>query len=127
MEKIAPGTGGQFALKVTNLSEVPAQFDITFEETANASSVPVLYCLTADGTYVRDISTLIATEKLHALDDAGKTVNVYWKWDFENANNANGTGQTDLTDTALGTAATLPTVTVKATINAVQLDEDFAD
>lgn len=113
--KIAPGTSGAFNLKVENLSEVTANYAITFEVT-NGSNVPLQY--SADGTtWKSDISEIYSDlsgnlDKINGETVDSETEIVYWKWEF------NGD------DTALGIAAqnSAPTVTVAATITATQVD-----
>lgn len=129
---IAPGTGGQFALKVENLSEVDAKFGIVLEET-NANDVFIQYSLDQNEWY-DDFAAINSklTDADHALvkETGAETVNVYWRWCFNgNAGDSavltdSHQGQNDVADTALGimgqTAA--PTVTVKATLTATQVD-----
>lgn len=128
-KKIAPGTEGSFAIKVENTSEVTAQYTIALKET-NTSDVPLQYSL--DGkTWVDSIETLtmddLTNQKL-SVGAAEKTHTVYWRWVYEGEKTANGahSGQTDATDTKLGNVAqntaTVPTVTIEATVTATQVD-----
>ena len=123
--KIAPGTGGAFALKVENLSEVDAKYTISLSET-NANNVPIQYSLDKT-TWKDDLTEINAdasmTDKNIAKENGSETVTVYWRWAFESAEGTHD-GQTDTTDTALGIAAqtSAPTVEIAATITATQVD-----
>lgn len=127
---LAPGTGGSFALKVDNESEVTAKYTITLEEMSNLYSVPLQYSL--DGTTWYDnfatihndasmkdkVLTMVAPNNTY-------TVTVHWRWAFdEDVANHHGS-QSDLKDTDIGIAAQgalAPSVTIKATITATQVD-----
>ncbi len=115
---IAPGTGGKFALKLANASEVNAKYTIDYTVT-NESSIPIEFSI--DGT---NWTTGLAdvTEGVNINKGANTTVNVYWRWAFTGDASANYTSaQTDVTDTTLGTAGTA-TVTVKADLTVTQVD-----
>lgn len=122
--KIAPGTGGSFDLKIDNLSEVTAKYKIELEETSNTSNIPIEY--SSDGeTWVMAGSFADITNENLAMTDGTETETIYWRWAFTGDESTNyKSTQTDETDTALGIAAqtTAPTVTVKATITAEQVD-----
>ncbi len=108
---IAPGTKGSFTMTITNNSEVDATCAISFTETVTDNKdVPIVYCLTENGTY-GDISTLnVAAERLDMTQS--KTITVYWQWAFEG------------NDTQLGIDAADKdiSVTVAATVDLVQVD-----
>ncbi len=103
--KIAPGTSGAFDLKIENLSEVTATYDVKF--TFSGASIPVQYSL--DGSTWGDSLADVADD----IEAGGSTtVKVYWQWPFER--------NADAEDTSIGVAAS--TVTVTATITATQVD-----
>lgn len=113
VDRIAPGTSGAFALKVTNSSEVDAQYKINF--TVSNTTLPLEYSIDGKNWY-SDV-TDVATKPL--VMGATETINVQWRWPFEV-----GTGDTlkenDANDTALGLTNT--TVTVSATLVVEQVD-----
>lgn len=122
--KIAPGTAGKFDLKIDNLSEVTAKYSIAFELT-NTGSIPVEF--STDGTtWKTALDPIESTEAEYLTAESGtKTITVQWRWAYEGATSTNyTTTQTDVTDTALGTAAkTTPAeVKVKTTLTATQVD-----
>ena len=115
---IAPGTGGQFAIKLANLSEVNANYTVDYTVT-NTANIPVEFSI--DGTNwttdLADVTTPVAINK-----GADTTITVYWRWAFTGAQSDNYTStQTDVTDTTLGAAGT-DTISVAATITATQVD-----
>ena len=109
---IAPGTSGAFEITLENTSDVAAQYEIKLE-TVNANNIPIQFSFTGEeNSWTTDLENLIATEIIGiGLTD---NVTVQWKWPF---------GGDASTDTALGTATTAPTITVKANITATQLDK----
>jgi hypothetical protein len=135
---IAPGTTGTFALTVENLSEVDVTLVLNLAET-NDGDIPVYYTISAapdaqryssvltgsytDGTY-QDLTALAAalsSATLEASNGATATTADYtlnWVWAFDSA----GTGQTDISDTAIGTAGTLPTVQLSVTATVTQVN-----
>ena len=110
--KIAPGTKGEFTFEISNASEVDATYKIELKVT-NPANVPLTFTV-GDETKTPDENGKITFTKDKLAMNATDTVKVTWAWDFV----ANG----DANDTALGTMATLPTVTVGATITADQLN-----
>ena len=126
-DRIAPGTGGKFAITLTNDSEVSVNYVLSIQETSNTSNVPIEYSL--DGTtYVTAAnfaSQANASGKLEvgSTTQQTKTLTVYWRWAFTGSASTNFTSsQTDTTDTTLGTAATAPTVVVTASAQFDQAD-----
>ena len=110
---IAPGTGGQFEIALTNASEVDVDAVITLKETANTSNVPIKYSLNRT-----DWATADATTKTVNLNYVGGTkdsdnITVYWKWVYAGD---------DTTDTTLGEMETAPTVTTQVTATFTQVD-----
>ena len=123
-DKIAPGTTGNFAINVTNESEVAAKYEITFDALENTKNIPLEFS-TDDSNWTKDITTLKPTKVLDMADNKEDTVTIYWRWAFEGKDSTNYTvDQTDSTDTALGTAATTETIkaTVTAHLTATQVD-----
>lgn len=119
---IAPGTEGQFEIELANNSEVNAKYSVVYTVT-NANNIPVEF--TIDGTnWTKDLATLNVTDKAINMDGGEDSIIVRWRWTFVGASSANFNdgSQTDETDTALGEAATAPTIEVKATITANQVD-----
>ena len=122
---IAPGTTGVFEINLTNNSEVNAQYTITFTET-NTSNIPLQYSL--DGTnWVDSIAELSAITDVAINMGGSATKTIHWRWAFNDTTTAvtDGSahaGQTNSTDTDLGTAATLAQVIIGATILVEQVD-----
>lgn len=121
---IAPGTGGQFEIALTNASEVDVKAVITLKETANEENIPIEYSL--DKTEWKKANTSdernveFSNENEVDLDYVGKNsantskdVIVYWRWAY------NGT---DSTDTTLGEMETAPKVTTQVTATFTQVD-----
>lgn len=123
--KIAPGTGGSFAIEVKNDSEVTAQYTITFTET-NTQNIPLQYSI--NGTdwedSIADLTTTNFTDKTLAIGASEVSYTVYWRWVFDGTTSGAHNGQTDATDTALGIAAqtTAPTVEISMSITVTQVD-----
>ncbi len=143
---IAPGTSGDLQLQVENLSEVDVAVSFALTE-ANASSIPIYYTIGAApqryssvltgaygagaeaGTYqgivalATDMATAAGSLEANDGTDANKTtfaapLKLNWVWAFESA----GDGQTDAGDTALGTAASPPTVKLSVVTTVTQKD-----
>lgn len=114
--KIAPGTGGSFALKIDNKSEVDATYTVALTET-NAGNVPIQYSLDKN-TWTDDFTAINTAKKDVSIgkEVGSETVTVYWRWVFEK----DETGNT--ADTALGIADTAPTVEIAASFTATQVD-----
>ncbi len=108
---IAPGTRGEFEIKLENLSEVPAQYAIDYT-VANANNIPVKFSV--DGTNwtdnLTDVAASTATQLAHT--NGAETIKVQWQWAFAGD---------DTTDTNLGTDATA-TLSVTAKVTATQVD-----
>ena len=105
-DKIAPGTSGAFQFKIKNDSEVKANCKVTFNVT-NANNIPIEFSVN-NGEY-GTLTTYNVGDLAIGAEET--TVTVKWRWAF--------TGNDG--DTDLGTAGTA-TVTVGATIEAVQVD-----
>lgn len=118
---IAPGTTGEFTFTIANASEVTANYEIAIAET-NANNIPIEYKVGNGAWTVPTDGKLTVQSAENIAMGASKDIVVAWRWAFEGADSTNfTTTQTTDTDTALGTAGTA-TVTVAATINAVQVD-----
>ena len=119
---IAPGTAGSFELSIENNSEVNAKYTIELSET-NTGNIPLQYSV--DGaTWVDSIDELTLSALTDVEIDMGSssTNTIYWRWVFEGTTSGAHDGQTDETDTALGSAGTAATVTITATITVTQVD-----
>lgn len=115
---IAPGSSGSFAISLNNTSDVKAKYTIALEET-NASNIPLQYSVD-NRTWEDSIAELTGLADQAIGKSASATQTVYWRWVYEGTTDGAHAGQTDVTDTALGTASSAPTVTIKATITATQ-------
>ena len=75
---IAPGTQGQFSLKITNGSEVSAKYTVELEE-VTTSGIPLKY--SSDGQSWSDsLADIIGELKIGGILE--ETITLYWKWDF---------------------------------------------
>ena len=118
--RIAPGTQGSFAVKITNNSEVTAKYTVSFaigytDDTANTETVKSVIIPLQFSNDGSDWKTSIAdlnTAAVNLAMDNNATCTVYWKWDYENSNDAN--------DTILGTAGA--EIQITATVTATQVD-----
>lgn len=125
--KIAPGTKGEFEIKVENLSEVNAKYNLTLKETKgqDVSDAKIEYSIigTDEATdWTTTLNTFNLTDELLDMETGSKTVTVYWRWAYspnETQDNA---------DTAVGFAAANSasdvdkTITIEATLNFTQVD-----
>ena len=124
---IAPGTTGSFEINLTNNSEVNAKYTISFTEN-NEQNIPLQYSV--DGATWKDsIAELTMANLTNIAIDMGASANqtIYWRWVFNDTDTAvtDGSahaGQTNSSDTNLGTAATLAEVTINATVLVEQVD-----
>ena len=128
---IAPGTSGQFAIDIKNLSEVNAEYKIEFTETAN--TIPLQFSLDGTKWYDTVAEINIAFTNI-AMRTGTASHTVQWRWAFNDTDTAvtNSTAatddahvnQTNTTDTKLGIDAqtTIPTVTITATLTIEQVD-----
>ena len=124
--KIAPGTKGSFEIKVENLSEVNAYYNLTLNETKgqDVSNAKIEYSIigTDEATdWTDDIETFNLTDTSLNMN-ASKTVTLYWRWAYST------TESQDTADTAVGFAVAGSTsesdksITVKAILNFTQID-----
>ena len=107
---IAPGTKGDFSIKLKNASEVTAEYKIDYTVTNNYG-IPVVFSL--DGTtWKNSINDLdVTTAKTMAIG-AEETITVYWMWAFN--------GGDDAVDTNLGLDGTAEIIVqAKVTVDQV--------
>lgn len=113
---IAPGTSGSFDIKIENISEVNAVYDLDFSVT-NESNIPIQFSTDGGKTWklYSELDALDVHQKAIAMETGTETAKVQWKWDF------NGD---DATDTALGIAAqtAAPEIEVSCTATFTQVD-----
>ena len=115
---IAPGTTGNATVTLTNASEVNATYTVAFDATEN--NVPLQW--STNGTnWVNDISDLDITTATAINMGGTANIQIYWKWAFE-TDTVVGADQSDVKDTALGTADTLAEVEFEATVVVTQVD-----
>ena len=125
--KIAPGTKGAFEIKVENLSEVNANYNLTLKETKgqDVSNAKIEYSIigTDEATdWTTAINTFSLTNTLLDMETGSKTITVYWRWAYSPS-----VAQDDA-DTAVGFAAANSasdvdkTITIEATLNFTQVD-----
>lgn len=125
--KIAPGTKGKFEIKVENLSEVNANYNLTLKETKgqDVSDAKIEYSIigTDEATdWTTAISTFNLTNTLLDMESGSKTLTVYWRWAYSPSVTQ------DSIDTTVGFAAANSasdvdkTITIEATLNFTQID-----
>ena len=125
--KIAPGTMGAFEIKVENLSEVNANYNLTLKETKgqDISDAKIEYSIigTDKATdWTTDINTFNLTNTMLDMETGSKTLTVYWRWVYSSSETQN-----DI-DTAVGFAAANSasdvdkTITIEAMLNFTQVD-----
>lgn len=125
--KIAPGTKGKFEIKVENLSEVNANYNLRLKETKgqDVSDAKIEYSIigTDEATdWTTAISTFNLTNTLLDMESGSKTLTVYWRWAYSPSVTQ------DNIDTTVGFAAANSasdvdkTITIEATLNFTQID-----
>lgn len=125
--KIAPGTKGAFEIKVENLSEVNANYNLTLKETKgqDVSNAKIEYSIigTDEATdWTTALNTFNLTNTLLDMETGSKTLTVYWRWAYSPSETQDGI------DTAVGFAAANSasdadkTITIEATLNFTQVD-----
>ena len=125
--KIAPGTKGKFEIKVENLSEVNANYNLTLKETKgqDVSDAKIEYSIigTDEATdWTTAINTFNLTNTLLDMETGSKTLTVYWRWAYSPSVTQ------DSIDTTVGFAAANSasdvdkTITIEATLNFTQVD-----
>ena len=125
--KIAPGTKGGFEIKVENLSEVNANYNLTLKETKgqDVSDAKIEYSIIGTDEakdWTTDINTFNLTNTLLNMETGSKTLTVYWRWAYSPS-----VAQDDA-DTTVGFAAANSvsdvnkTITIEAKLNFTQVD-----
>ena len=128
--RIAPGTQGSFAVKITNNSEVTAKYTVSFaigytDDTANTETVenvtiPLQFSKDRSDwkTSIADLNIDDTAAVALGMTDRDKlaTYTVFWKWDYEDTTDNNR----DKNDTILGTAGA--EIQITATVTATQVD-----
>lgn len=125
--KIAPGTKGGFEIKVENLSEVNANYNLTLKETKgqDISDAKIEYSIigTDEATdWTTDINTFNLTNTLLDMETGSNTLTVYWRWAYSPSETQ------DDADTAVGFLAANSasdankTITIEAKLNFTQVD-----
>ena len=112
---IAPGVDGKFVLSMTNNSDVAADivFDIT--KTDDSANVPMEYSVDDGASWVGldDLATHLNCTLAEADESATeKTVNVLWRWAYDDTAQTGSTPaitSNDATDTILGKASAAST------------------
>lgn len=127
VKRIAPGTQGSFAVKITNNSEVTAKYTVSFAigytvDTANTETVKnvtIPLQFSKDGsdwkTSIADLN-ITNTDAVNLAMGGNDTYTVYWKWDYEDATDSSR----DENDTILGKAGA--EIQITATVTATQVD-----
>ena len=125
--KIAPGTKGGFEIKVENLSEVNANYNLTLKETKgqDVSDAKIEYSIIGTDEakdWTTDINTFNLTNTLLNMETGSKTLTVYWRWAYSPSETQ------DDADTAVGFLAANSasdankTITIEAKLNFTQVD-----
>ena len=125
--KIAPGTKGGFEIKVENLSEVNANYNLTLKETKgqDVSDAKIEYSIIGTDEakdWTTDINTFNLTNTLLNMETGSKTLTVYWRWAYSPS------VVQDDADTTVGFVAANSasdvgkTITIEATLNFTQVD-----
>ena len=125
--KIAPGTKGGFEIKVENLSEVNANYNLTLKETKgqDVSDAKIEYSIIGTDEakdWTTDINTFNLTNTLLNMETGSKTLTVYWRWAYSPSVTQ------DDADTTVGFAAANSvsdvnkTITIEAKLNFTQVD-----
>ena len=125
--KIAPGTKGSFEIKVENLSEVNAYYNLTLNETKgqDVSNAKIEYSIigTDEATdWTTAINTFNLTNTLLNMETGSKTLTVYWRWAYSPSVTQ------DDADTTVGFVAANSvsdvnkTITIEAKLNFTQVD-----
>lgn len=108
-DRIAPGTSGEFEIKLANNSEVNAAYDITFTKTG--TEIPLEFTV-VDGT---DEKTGLSSITATPINRGGEaTVTVKWVWPFNDEGDDTSYASLDGEDAK--------TVTVKADVTINQVD-----
>lgn len=117
--KLAPGTGGSFALALANKSDVDATYTLNFS-VDNTAGIPIEYSLDKT-SWSTDISSINVPATAIAKTSGTATQPVYWRWAFDGT--VAGTS-TDAADTALGIAAQTTAPSISVTVNGIFVQVD---
>ena len=99
--KIAPGTSGQFYLKITAVgSEVAVDYKVTF---GNEKNKPDNIIFKYDGKTYSSLSEIDAIQGTMGLTDyKSQLIKVEWEWPYETGSAVNGIASGDKVDTQNG-------------------------
>ncbi len=99
--KIAPGTSGQFYLKINAVgSEVAVDYKVTF---GNEKNKPDNIIFKYDGKTYSSLSEIDAIQGTMGLTDyKGQLIKVEWEWPYETGSAVNGIASGDKVDTQNG-------------------------
>ena len=99
--KIAPGTSGQFYLKINAVgSEVAVDYKVTFE---NEKNKPDNIIFKYDGKTYSSLSEIDAIQGTMGLTDyKSQLIKVEWEWPYETGSAVNGIASGDKVDTQNG-------------------------
>lgn len=115
---IAPGSTGDFTIKLYNDSDVNAKYTIALTKETDSADVPLEYSV--DGTnWKTDVTQLNVTDATINGNNGEATLVIKWKWAYEQTNVTTG----DTADTQLGkdsATANRSTVTIKADVTVTQ-------
>jgi hypothetical protein len=114
---IAPGTKGEYTIKLRNLSEVNATYSLALS-LADGNEIPVEFRVNG-GEWTNDLSTAInGSLPMNANSDS--EIKIEWQWPYSAVSTVY-TDRTDATDTELGIDGT-KSITVNAAITVTQVD-----
>lgn len=117
--RIAPGTAGSFDINLVNThSEVGVDFTVALGSVTNAPTNIKFY---KDSSYTTELTpgTSTITGQLEAEDAVGKTVTIYWKWEYETGTVTDGIATGDSADTANGKSGS--ELTIPVTVKGIQI------
>ena len=99
--KIAPGTSGQFYLKINAVgSEVAVDYKVTF---GNEKNKPDNIIFKYDGKTYSSLSEIVAIQGTMGLTDyKSQLIKVEWEWPYETGSAVNGIASGDKVDTQNG-------------------------
>lgn len=114
---IAPGTKGSFDVKLTNTSEVGADFIVSLD---NIDNLPKNIKFYKDENYQTELipGSSKITGSLKANDKEGLILKIYWKWPYEAGTLNDGVYSGDTLDNELSISGEI--LKVKVTIKGVQ-------
>ena len=125
--KIAPGTKGSFEIKVENLSEVNANYNLTLKETKGQDVLNAKIEYSIIGTddaadWTAALNTFNLTNTMLDMETGSKTLTVYWRWAYS-PSVAQDDADTDVGFAAANSASDVDkTITIEATLNFTQVD-----